>query len=377
MSRLAAAIVLLLDCMARVSSAQVSPGGETYVQGKLVQLGMPQLYDEAIGGGYYPNMDLAQPAVVSPAPLAAPLYAPAWQFQQPGPRPFGLALFGDFLYLRPRGADVPFGIVQSLGFAPTGPVGAASIDFSPAFRAGAALRIGGDAQLTGTYTRFRSHHDDQLTASGGNVIQPLAAFSPFGFLTTQASSNYEIDFQLVDVDYRAMLACTDRCWLRLIGGASYGNLVQNFSVGYPYSAPAGAMNVATSIKFDGAGPQIGLEGERRIFPNAGLSVYGRGLSRFLAGNVRASYTQAADPPGMNAATNLQDFRIVPVLDLELGLAWTSRGGRVRVSGGYLVSSWFNTLTTPGWIAAVQSFAFGVGSNALTFDGLVAGAEIRF
>jgi hypothetical protein len=55
-------------------------------------------------------------------------------------------------------------------------------------------------------------------------------------------------------------------------------------------------------------------------------------------------------------------------------------------GGYLISAWFNSVTTPGWIQSVHNESFAAGAaylpattnlTSLTFDGLVARAEVAF
>ncbi len=68
---------------------------------------------------------------------------------------------------------------------------------------------------------------------------------------------------------------------------------------------------------------------------------------------------------------------MPILDFELGLAWLSAGQCVRISGGYMVAAWFNSVTTPGWIQSVQSGTFNPGGDTITFDGLTARAELKF
>ena len=67
-----------------------------------------------------------------------------------------------------------------------------------------------------------------------------------------------------------------------------------------------------------------------------------------------------------------------MLDLELGVGWTSCGGRLHLAAGYLFSAWLNTLQTDEWIDAVNANRFtDVGDDTMTFDGLTARAEYRF
>ena len=52
-------------------------------------------------------------------------------------------------------------------------------------------------------------------------------------------------------------------------------------------------------------------------------------------------------------------------------------GRLRVSGGYMVSAWLNGVATDRWIDAVHANDFTEMSDVITFDGLTAKAELRF
>jgi len=68
---------------------------------------------------------------------------------------------------------------------------------------------------------------------------------------------------------------------------------------------------------------------------------------------------------------------VSILDLELGIGWSTPGGRLRMTGGYMVNSWFNTVTTADFIGAVQRNDFTDLDDTLTFDGLVVRAEFCY
>ena len=82
-----------------------------------------------------------------------------------------------------------------------------------------------------------------------------------------------------------------------------------------------------------------------------------------------------DPVVVN--TDWEIGRVVPILDLELGGGWCSPKGRVRLSAGYVISAWFNTVKTQDFIDAVQQNVFRDVSSTISFDGLVARAELRF
>jgi hypothetical protein len=198
-----------------------------------------------------------------------------------------------------------------------------------------------------------------------------------GSTAQSATADYLIKFQLIDVDYQVVSCCSDRGWWGYMVGARAARLVQDFDATFPFAPPDGTTTLNTSATFQGVGPSLGLEGERIICAGRGFRAYGKTSASFLVGSFHSSYFQNNQFNGVEVNTAMRDPRIVPVLDLELGLAWTGPGERLRISGGYLISAWFNSVTTPAWINSVQDLSFQPGSNTLTFDGLVARAELRF
>jgi hypothetical protein len=185
-------------------------------------------------------------------------------------------------------------------------------------------------------------------------------------------AGYDIDFQIVDVDYRLILLALPQGELTLVGGACYLHEEQNFRSRFSVS---GVERVDTDIVFDGGGIRIGLEGERRS--PIGCLVYGRTSARFAAGDFRCSYVDGTGTDRVIAATSWTAGRVVSLLDLELGIGWTSAQGCVRLTAGYMFNTWLNMINTDEWIQAVQNNDFVDIDGDLTFDGLVARAEIRW
>ncbi|MBX9787589.1 MAG: hypothetical protein K2Y37_01610 [Pirellulales bacterium] len=293
-------------------------------------------------------------------------------------------LYGDFLWLQARNASVPFAVPQNgIGFAgaaPNGPVGSVIPVPRAGFRVGGAMMIGCASRLTASYTWFESHTGANVTVPPGGVVNPLTMFPGTfnaGFSAERSSAAHDLAFQLADTNYETLFINSDRRWIGLMGGAVYGQLRQDFWALYPFSPPDGPTRVGTRVDFYGAGIQLGLEGEQRVWQGRGFCVYGRGMSRFLSGQFRSSYLQTNEFNGVEATVAIKDARIVPLLDLELGVSWISPSARFRLYGGYMVNSWFNSISTASWIGSVQNSTFLPGSHAITFDGLVARAQIAF
>ncbi len=322
-----------------------------------------------------------------PSPPCPPLYDPYIVTAPPMVaqwEPYHIGLFGEFLYLTVRNTDVSYAVPQDgilvAGASPVGPVAVANPGYSPGFRAGGFFTLGPDARVSGAYTWFNSTTNSSVTTDGANVLLPLVLFPGTfnaGSTAQSASASYGVDFQMIDVDYEVIAQRCDLYWVGYSLGARYGQLRQNLSTTFPFDPPDGTTTLNTAAGFDGVGPRAGVQGERCLFAGSGLRAYGKGSASFLVGQFHTSYLQQNQFAGVEANTSLSQDRIVPLLDMELGLAWLSRGQRVRLSGGYLVSAWFNSITTSGWISSVQNGSYNPGAQTITFDGLVARGEVRF
>lgn len=342
-----------------------------------------QIVAQPDGGYYAPAM--AAPAYSQPV---MPVMDPYATCEPPQPycpwRPFHLGIFGEFLYLEPRNADVAFAVPQNgigvPGSAPIGAVAIADPGFNPGFRAGLYFGLGQDSRVIGTYTWYQSNTDTSLSVGPPGVINPLVMFPGTfnaGFTAQQASSTYTVNFQFIDIDYQVLADACPTYWWGYSLGARYARLEQDFSATYPFNPPDGTTTVDTVANFTGVGPKAGLEGERLLFPSCGLRAYGKGSASFAVGHFAASYEQNNQFNGTEAITNIRQDRIVPILDFELGLAWVSPGEHVRISGGYMVAAWFNSINTTGWIESVQNGSYQPAADTITFDGLTARGEVRF
>ncbi len=256
----------------------------------------------------------------------------------------------------------------------------ADLEYEPGFRVGGFLALSEDSIVEVTYSWFQSDTSNSVTTNPPNVIAPLTMFPGTfnaGFTAQEAAANYSIDFQLIDADYMVMGVCCPDFWVGYILGARYAELSQTFSANYPFAPPDGTTTVTSAVDFTGVGIRFGLIGERTLIPNTGFRAYGSGVLSALVGEFDARYLQVNQFNGTEANTGISEDRIVPTVDLELGVAWLGPNGNLRLSAGYMVSAWFNTVTMPKWIDSVQNSSQAPGSDVLTFDGLTARAQLAF
>jgi hypothetical protein len=296
------------------------------------------------------------------------------------------SIFAQSLYLQPTGIDMAHAIQQNgtggFGTTPEGRVGVVEPDYTSAYSAGFAVALGACASVQANYTNYHSHDTDSLAAPdvlGGTVaslvLHPQSLNA--GSTSSLVSAANDIDYQLADVEYRRLLAGGCRFALDYAVGARYANLSQQFLQIGEFAPPTGTIQTTTNIDFEGGGIRSGLDGMQRL-GNTGLGVYGKGFINLVFGRFNTSYNQLdLTTDSVQAASNWEDERVVPILEYEVGINWTNYNGCWRASFGYYNAFWFNTIATPEYVQAVQNADFVDLGETLAFDGLVTRLEFRY
>ena len=298
------------------------------------------------------------------------------------------SIWGDFLWLHPTGADMVHAQQQNgtggAGTVPFGLIGAVDPDYEPGVRVGGVINLGPCSSLALAYTFFESDSvsfvEAPIVPGGGGAIGSLV-HHPGIAITSSAGpvqAAYEIDFQLAEFEYRRLLVGDRRGWVNYSVGGRYGHLEQEFfQTGVFSGAQAGVINTLATADFDGGGALFGLDGEC-LLGCSQFSVYGNAGVSPLVGQFSSFYTVVNDTTDVLLANAFwKDDRFITLLDYEVGLAWTSEGGGIRVSGGYMAQFWYNTITTASLVDAVQADNYVDVGDTLSFDGLVARVELRF
>jgi hypothetical protein len=297
-------------------------------------------------------------------------------------------VFGEYLLLRPRDAEVAFAVPYNGPIVPppsnplqVGPVALVDPDYSSGFRVGGSWAWDECTSLVATYSFFENHTSNEVAVDAPLVLRSLVTHPG----TLNAAGDYlrgaadlNVGFQTVDLDYRNVWWLGEASVVNWSLGARYAQLTQDFDSQFDLTGTFD--EVATEVDFDGGGVRLGLDGERHNCH--GMLLYGRGAMSLVAGEFSGSYFQGSDQDPEIVNTAWQAGRIVPIFDLELGAGWQSPCGHFRLTAGYVVSMWFNTLTTDSWIRSVQQNNFvgqadAISYDTLTFDGFTARAEYRF
>lgn len=298
-------------------------------------------------------------------------------------------VFGQFLYLHATGADMHHAQQQNgtggAGTTPFGLIGVADPDYEPGVRIGGQIACGLCSSVAMSYTFIESSAIDYLeppsSVGGGLGTIGSLVHHPATDITSSAGpvdAQYDIKMQLADVEYKRLFRASPCGWMNYSVGARYGRLEQNFrQLGNFGGSQGGVIDTQTEIDFDGSGLKIGLDGERMLGKGR-LSAYGNASMSALVGSFRGDYrlhnaTSVADL----AIVRWEDDRVAPMLEYELGLAWTSCSGHCRAKVGYTAMHLFNAVTTPEFVDAVQADNYVDIGDTLSFSGLTSSVEWRY
>lgn len=293
------------------------------------------------------------------------------------------SLFGEYLWLRPGSSDLIYATEQTdpdpTVASPTGPVGTVGIDAESGFRVGFSLAASQCSSVNVAYARWDGSSQSSLEATGQNVlasnlIHPSTATS--GAASLGAFAEQAMDFQTLDLNYRHLWKHTDTMAVNWLAGVRYGNLQQKLSANQTVSVATGLTNVATDIDFNGFGISGGLDFETYSC-RTGLMLYGKTLASLMAGEWNATYDQTNQFGGGVISNRYEDFHATPVLDAELGVRWMGHKRHLVLSTGFLMSAWYNTVSTRGYVDAVRAGQLTDIGETMTFSGLTSRVEWRF
>ena len=293
-----------------------------------------------------------------------------------GCRGFRTRLFGEFLYVRPRNAEVAYAVPINGADLQVGPIGLVDPEFEPAFRVGFELPFDDLVNVGGTFTHYESSTSDQISTGGQDIVRSLLIHPSTRDAQsdgTEASALYDINYQLADLVVRQSLLCDGSFHSSWFLGGRYARLEQELQ---STSGVGGIDTVRSDIDFEGGGLRIGLDASN-FGPRKIMFFYAGGSAGFVAGRFRANYQQTRPFDPVLVDTSWDAGRVITTLDFQAGVGFASRDGRIRVSGGYVVSAWLNAVKANEFVSAVQSNRFQGMDDNLTFDGLVARVELRF
>lgn len=293
-----------------------------------------------------------------------------------------VGVFGDYLYMRMRNGDVPYAQpVDGLGpqALPVGNVGVVTPFYEQGFRVGAWIAPMELLTIRGQYLSWNSDSRDSISTPDGSILKALTTHpSTDNAALDSLSATAEIknELRIYDLDGLVRLVSCGPWTVQGVGGIRYAQLRQNFQANYTI---LGDTQVNTSSYFQGIGPRVGVESDCWI--KGGLAAYGKAYVNFLLGDVTTEYSQRNLFQEQLANTGLRETRLVTNVELELGVSYSCCCDHLRLSAGYMISSWSNMVTTGSLVDSVQNNTFNQNRtnlrDTLILDSIVARVEVRF
>jgi hypothetical protein len=316
-----------------------------------------------------------QSSVEGVGELAAACCKPVWAHRH--------FVYGEFLYLRPRGVEVAYAVPLDGPIAPNtvpiqiGPTAVVAPDYSPGWRVGFGLALDDCTSIAAGWMRLEVDARDDVSIEPNDVLRSLVMHPSSETTATDvlvAAARLDVDMDVLDVEFRRVWFADDYSVINYSAGARYARLDQTFSSAFEN---LGTSLVDAAVQFEGAGLRVGLDAERFAYRRA-LKIYARSSASFVAGDFRTTYEQFDAVDNFTVFNSWRAGRLVSILDLELGIGWVSADHRWHLTAGYLVSGWFNVVRTDKWIDHVQSANYAeLGGSHVSFDGLTSRVEFRY
>lgn len=291
------------------------------------------------------------------------------------------SIYGGFMYLRARDSEVAWAATGNGPIVPNGspvqvgPIAVLDSDYQPGFYAGISYVLDYCSSISATYSQYDSTTHNSIAGTPDNPV-----FSLIDHPSTDSGAStylfgdarYLQNFRTLDIDYRQVLYGECGRKFTMVAGARLAQAEQRLDSTF---SVLGVETVQTDVDFYGAGIRGGLEYEK--ISKRGIMFYGKAIASFVPGEYRANYLQKASFDDTVVDTGWTAGRLVTMVDLEIGIGWTNCCENFRVTAGYMVSSWYNTVQTDEWIHGVQTNNFIGMSSMSSYDGLMARAEFRF
>jgi hypothetical protein len=321
-----------------------------------------------------------KPAAVSPAPPPPPAHdvalsdVPTIHTDCDSCSTFHWILNGDYLYMRPRRRAQDYAIVDpSNDGHVAGTIESLDWDHRSGMRVGGGVGFGNSLDAVFLYTYLHSENAGSVTAPDGGVLFATLTHPGTVDQVTSAAAATSFNYNVYDFEIGKSFPVGDSFSMRLFGGSRSARIDQNFNALYD-GLTANKDFVSSRVQFMGSGVRVGGEG---IWGHcSGFGLYGRASASLLLGDFKTHLSEN-DNAGTTVLVDVTERfeKVVPVLELGVGLTWRYEG--LRVSVGYEFTNWFGLADMPNFVDDFHQGKFAHHINDLSIDGLTARLEWRY
>ncbi|HXY32713.1 MAG TPA: Lpg1974 family pore-forming outer membrane protein [Planctomycetaceae bacterium] len=306
--------------------------------------------------------------------------------------PGGVFGGADFLFVRPHFSEATAFAHASLGPAGLSVTGEElNFDYEASFRVFAGYRFeGSDTEVQFTYTRLDNHTSVDAGNPGpgqflvdpfGNIVGTATVVDPnsalFGHQITggdHISTDAGVTLNIYDIEVIKPIPLPCSQWALWY---SFGVRIADVDQTYQSVIDSGGAFFSGgkySVDFVGAGPRVGLRGERFFGNNRSWSLYADTYASLIVGEYDEDFSQVTTAPPFAAQQSTKIIRTVPVAEIEMGASWCPYG-RLRFSAGWLFQAWFDLGTSGGKFDGFYTVT--ENANIMSYEGLFVRGEIGF
>jgi hypothetical protein len=300
----------------------------------------------------------------------------------------GFAVSAGAIFAKVRRPDTVYGAVED-GLPPAGaPIDSPEVefDYEIGFRAGVSYTLCGpccwDFSLTGTF--LSTDADDTTTVAPPGLIIPPAFVAPPPFAPNTATSEWDEDYLVIDLD-AGYTFCGECLSARVFAGFRYLDIDEEVTNTYSLAGQGISLVNDNSTDMTAIGLHAGVEPKWKICRGFGL--YGRFGGGLLIANFEYDHTETFNPaptaPGIVIGTLQKEVEdTISMLEAAVGLYWESDrlfGGCVglRVKAGYEITRYDFLDFRPNLNFPIGIPSVDVQDSSYTVDGFFLTVDVLF
>lgn len=302
-------------------------------------------------------------------------------------------VYGEYLFLQPNSSNLNYA-VEAIGLDPDIAVPAVSpnwkvkeIDphYHSGFEVGTAFLFRNtNMGIRLNWERLHAHDKDSFTASSaaGYMVGPFFDIGPNSSSYKVAKGKVRSHFDGVNLNYEKAICFFNRLNVTIGGGVGFARIKQTLRSSYSNVADTISRSMKASSKFIGAGPQLVLGYDCRLFSNV-FFTGSTDISLFM-GQMKNSTTFQSFTPELaalgipqpnNQKTSVPNrAQLVPGFEQKLGFSYVASWDSVQVAFeiGYQCQIYINAvqtvdMTAPQVLPAGAIFTPQVGVFAVGFE----------
>lgn len=301
-------------------------------------------------------------------------------------------LYGEALYLQPNGNDLYYG-VEADGLDPDIAVPALSpnwntLDIDPnyhwGFEIGAKALFSSDTNIDVSWERYHSKDSKSFTApaADGYMVGPFFDIGPNSAAYKIAQGKAVYHFDEVNLNFGKSVCLFENLHTNMFVGVSYAHIKQSIFSSFSNTDGTTSRSIYSPSKFDGVGPQAGLEYNYALCEN--LFISGNSIASCFIGKMKTHTTFESYSPELTTLgipqpntqnTNVKSrTQLVPGFEQKLGLTYllTCNNWNANFEIGYRCQIYWNAvrtidMTAPQVLPAGAIFTPDVGLFAVGFQ----------